>query len=85
VDLRERRELNNGFGEALARAFELVATPGIFAAAGYGLDRLFGLHFVLTWVLGMVALAGMFIRMYYGYEHEMQEHEAAGPWARKRS
>ncbi len=83
MDLRERQELNNGFGAAMARAFEMVATPGVFAAMGYGLDHLLGLHLVLTWGLGGLAMTGMFIRMYYGYEADMRRHEAAAPWARK--
>ena len=37
-----RRELNNGFGEALAKAFELAVTPAIFAFLGHLLDRRLG-------------------------------------------
>lgn len=39
MDLSQRRELNNGAGEALTRAFELVLTPLIFASLGWMLDR----------------------------------------------
>src|SRR5258708_3150384 len=35
VDLRDRRELNNGFGNALTRAFELVVTPMIVGFLGF--------------------------------------------------
>ena len=38
----ERRELNNGSGEALARAFELVVTPVIFGFFGWLLDGWLG-------------------------------------------
>ncbi|HEV3227422.1 MAG TPA: AtpZ/AtpI family protein [Acidimicrobiales bacterium] len=42
MDLRDRRELNNGFGNALARAVELVVTPMIFGFFGYLLDGRLG-------------------------------------------
>lgn len=42
MDLSQRRELNNGAGEALTRAFELVLTPLVFAALGWMLDSRFG-------------------------------------------
>ena len=32
--LRERRELNQGLGDALATAFEFAATTGIFLGLG---------------------------------------------------
>ncbi|MEY2431858.1 MAG: hypothetical protein QOC92_1583, partial [Acidimicrobiaceae bacterium] len=34
MDLRDRRELNNGFGNALARAVELTLSPVIFGFLG---------------------------------------------------
>lgn len=39
MDLGQRREINNGFGDTLARAFELALTPAIFAFLGHLLDR----------------------------------------------
>jgi hypothetical protein len=42
VDLRERRELHNGFGESLSRAFELALTPAIFGWLGWWLDGRLG-------------------------------------------
>jgi F0F1-type ATP synthase assembly protein I len=38
----ERRELTNGFGNALAKAFELALTPAIFGFLGWLLDRWLG-------------------------------------------
>lgn len=81
--LREKQELNNGFGEALARAFELVATPMLFGLMGFGLDHLFGTKPVFTALLFAFALAGMFVRMYYGYDREMRRHDEEGPWAKR--
>ena len=40
--LAERRELNNGFGDALATAFELAFTSAIFAFIGWRLDEWLG-------------------------------------------
>lgn len=81
MDQRDKRDLYNGFGDGLARAFELAVTPAVFGAMGYGLDRWLGLTPVLTVVFLVVALVGMFVRMWYGYDTEMRAHEAAGPWA----
>lgn len=81
--LREKQELNNGFGNALARAFELVATPMLFGLLGYGLDHLFDTKPILTLVLFLFALAGVVVRMYYGYDQEMRRHEAEGSWAKR--
>ena len=41
-NLREKRELYNGFGNALSRAFELVVTPLIFGLGGHLLDGALG-------------------------------------------
>ena len=54
MDQAERREIRDGFGDALAAAFELTATPAIFGMLGWLLDRrldvfpLFTVGFVLT-------------------------------------
>ena len=39
MDLRDRQAMYNGFGDALARAFELVLTPAVFGFFGWLLDR----------------------------------------------
>lgn len=82
MDLRDKRDLYNGFGNGLSRAFELAVTPAVFGGMGYALDRAFGLVPVLTIVLLLLSLAGMFVRMWYGYDAEMKAHEASGPWAK---
>lgn len=82
MDLRDRRELYNGFGDTLARAVEFVAVPGIFAYAGHLLDGRLGTGALLTVVLAVFALAGTFVRAYYAYETAMRQHEANRPWAR---
>jgi len=79
----DNRELYNGAGEGQSRAFELAVTPAIIGGFGYLLDRWLGLLPVLTIVFFLVAVAGVMVRMYYGYDARMKEHEAASPWAPK--
>ncbi len=83
LDIRDRRELYNGFGDTLARAVELVVTPMLFGFGGHLLDGWLGTGAVFTALLAVFALAGTSVRMYYGYEAAMQAHEASAPWARR--
>jgi F0F1-type ATP synthase assembly protein I len=83
VDLRERRELNNGFGEALSRAFELAATPAIFAGLGWLLDRQVGTSPLFLLVFFLLAICGVGYMTWFKYEQEMQAHEAEAVWNRK--
>ena len=80
----ETQKLYNGFGNTLARAFELVVTPALFGLIGYGIDRATGFLPVFTIALTVFCLAGMSVRMYYGYVTTMKEYEDNGPWAKKR-
>ena len=80
VDLRERRETYNGFGNALSRAVEMVVTPLIFAGVGRLLDGWLGVGPLFTVFLFAFALVGMFLRMWYAYDAAMRAHEAAAPW-----
>lgn len=80
MDLRDRRELYNGFGDGLARAFEIAITPAIFGALGYGIDRWLGLVPWFTIILLVFALVGMFLRMWYEYDNTMKAHDAASAW-----
>lgn len=81
MDKRDTRDLYNGFGNGLSRAFELAVTPAVFGGIGYLLDRRFDMVPVFTIALLVLALVGMFVRMWYGYDAEMKAHEATGPWA----
>lgn len=76
MDLTARRETNKGLGDGLALAFEIAVTPTIFGIIGYMLDRWLGIVPVLTITLGLVAMIGMFVRMWYGYDLQMREQEA---------
>lgn len=82
MDLRDKRDLYNGFGDTLARAVEIVVTPMLFGLGGRLLDGWLGTGVVFTVLLAVLALAGTSIRMYYGYEVAMKAHEANAPWAK---
>jgi F0F1-type ATP synthase assembly protein I len=76
------QHLYNGFGSSTARAFELAVTPAIFGFLGHLLDRALGTSPVFLIVFVLFCVAGLGVRMYYGYKHQMDEHEAKGPWSR---
>jgi F0F1-type ATP synthase assembly protein I len=72
----ERRELHNGFGDALVRAFELVVTPAVFAWFGWLLDRWLGTEplFMLTFAL-IVFLYEVW-KLFIRYDAAMSSHQA---------
>jgi F0F1-type ATP synthase assembly protein I len=75
VDLRDRRELNNGFGNALALAVELTVSPVIFGLLGFFVDGKLG-----TRPLFMVLLFGFTFgylcwKQYVRYSAEMDAHQ----------
>lgn len=78
--LREKRELNNGFGNALTRAFELAVIPPLFGGGGYLLDRWLGTVPIFMLVLGIVGLVGVAVKLYYGYDRDMQAESEGTPW-----
>lgn len=84
MDLRERQELNNGFGHAMSRAFEMAATPAIFGGLGWLLDRELGTSPLFLLVLFFFAVAGVGYMTWRRYEDEMQRHEADAVWNRSK-
>ena len=78
-DRDDKRDIYNGFGNTLARASELVGAPLLFAFFGWLLDRWLGTDPVLLIVLGLFGLAGIVVRTYYQYAHDMQAHESRLP------
>ena len=61
-------------------AIEIVVTPLIFAAAGFGIDTWLGTRPVFTALLGIVAFAGKVAGEWYRYSSRMDVHaqEIAG-------
>lgn len=82
--LVERRNLYQGFGNALALAVELAAVPVIFVLGGTWLDGRLGTRPTFTVVLCVVAVVGMGVRSYYAYQERMRIEEEGKPWARPR-
>ncbi|MGH9137420.1 MAG: AtpZ/AtpI family protein [Acidimicrobiales bacterium] len=74
--LADRRDLNNGFGNALAKAFELALTPAIFAFFGWLLDRWLGTTPLFLVVLFLFTTGYTSWRMFSGYDAKMRAEEA---------
>ncbi len=79
-DLSAKRELNNGFGNALTTAVELAVTPALMALLGWQIDRWLGtsplfLLFLFVFTIGYVSW-----REYTRYAARMdeQQHELLG-------
>ena len=71
----------NGFGDGLARAFELVATPAIFGFLGHLLDRRLGVSPLFLVAFLVLAVVWGFAKTWMGYEASMKAQDAAAPWA----
>jgi putative F0F1-ATPase subunit (Ca2+/Mg2+ transporter) len=84
VDLRDRQALNNGFGNALALAVEIVVTPLLFALGGWLIDRWLGTGPLFALAFGVFAAAGVAVRLYYQYRDDMAREEEGKPWTRSR-
>ena len=65
-----------GGGDGLAKAVEIVLTPVIFAAAGFGLDRWLDTGPWLALSFGMVSFALKLMVEWYRYTELMNSHEA---------
>jgi F0F1-type ATP synthase assembly protein I len=68
--------MNNGFGEALSRAFELALTPIIFAFFGWLLDKRFGTFPLITLPFFLFVVAYGFWKQYRTYDATMKHEEA---------
>ena len=84
MDLRERQDLNNGFGNAMSRAFELAMTPAIFGGLGWLLDRWVGTLPLFTLLLFLFGVAGTGYMAWFRYDQEMKAQEADAVWNRDR-
>ena len=79
MDLGQRRELNNGFGDALARAFELAVTPTIFGFFGYLLDGWLGTRPLFMVALFVLVVLYLMWKMFRGYDAQMRIQESQLP------
>lgn len=80
-DLSAKRELNNGFGDALSSAVELAVTPALLALLGWQIDRWLGTSPLFLVFLFLFTLGYVMWRQYTVYEAKMrrQEQELLGP------
>ena len=75
-----KRDLYNGFGDAMARAVEFAAAPVIFGVLGHWLDGRFGTSPIFLIALVLFAAAGVGVRTYYEYAARMDDIAARSPW-----
>ena len=80
-DLSAKRELNNGFGNALNAAVELVVTPGLMALIGWRIDVWGGTSPLVAVFLFLFTLGYVVWRQYTKYQDAMarEEHKLLGP------
>ena len=76
MDLSARRDLNNGFGDALSRAFEFAATPALFGGAGYFIDRWLDTTPLFMVLLAVWAIVAQTVLWWYRYDAKMKKIEA---------
>jgi F0F1-type ATP synthase assembly protein I len=81
--LADHQALYNGFGNTLAQAVELIATPVLFLLFGRWLDHRFDTGHVFMVVLFLLAVVGVSVSAYYRYKETMEKEEEGKPWKRK--
>lgn len=82
MDVSQRREVTQQVYKS-SGGYELALSPVIFALLGLLIDRSAGTTPIVTVTFAVVALAGVCVKLYYGYKTEMEQHEASAPWARR--
>jgi F0F1-type ATP synthase assembly protein I len=75
VELRDRQDLNNGFGNALSRAVELAVTPMIFGFLGYLLDGKLGTRPLFMLVTFLFVLGYTLWKQYVAYSADMDREQ----------
>lgn len=78
-DLSAKRELNNGFGNALTAAVELAVTPALLALIGWQLDRWLGTSPLFLLVLFVFTVGYVSWKQYIGYDAKMRQQEQQIP------
>lgn len=80
--LGEHAGLYNGFANALATAFEMVAIPTVFVLVGFWLDGRFGTAPIVAVALGVLGVVGVAVKAYYAYQATIERVEEGKPWRR---
>ena len=58
-------------------SYELVLSPLVLALLALLVDRWLGTTPILTILAAVIGLTGAVVKLYYGYAHEMDQHDAA--------
>ena len=75
-DLSAKRELKNGFGNAMNAAVELAVTPALLALAGWRLDVWLGTTPLFLLVLFTFTIGYVIWKQYAAYDTTMRrQHE----------
>jgi F0F1-type ATP synthase assembly protein I len=74
-DLSAKRQLNQGFGNSLSAAVELVVSPLLMALLGWALDGWIGTTPVFTVGLFAFTLGYVAWKQYALYQQSMDHHE----------
>jgi len=83
MEFGQKRDLYVGFGDTLAKGFELAATPAIFAFLGFLLDRWLGVVPLFTILFFGVVFAVEIWKISREYTATMKAHEARARRARR--
>ncbi|MCU1372313.1 MAG: hypothetical protein JWO77_3507 [Ilumatobacteraceae bacterium] len=75
-------ETNAGYGTAMGRGLELAVTLLVMVGIGFGVDHLFGTAPLFAIVFSVLGFAGITVKLFLGYDREMQKHEAGAIWNR---
>lgn len=74
-DLSAKRELNNGFGNALNSAVELAVTPALMSLLGWQIDRWLDTTPLFLIVLFAFTIGYVAWKQYKTYDAKMTEQE----------
>jgi hypothetical protein len=81
--IADGRALNNGFGDALAQAFEFAVVPVLFALFGLWLDSKFGSGHLWVVALSVFGITGVCVKTIYAYKAKVEKEEEGKPWTRR--
>lgn len=74
-DLSAKRELNNGFGNAMTAAVELAVTPALMGLIGWQIDRWIGTSPLLFVFLFVFTVSYVSWKQYLSYAAKMRRQE----------
>ena len=73
MDHTEKGQIRAGAGDALAKAFEMIATPAIFGVGGWLVDGRLGTFPLVTLILAAVVFGYQVWSFVRGYGEAMDE------------